>query len=284
MNYKHAYHAGNFADIVKQVTLLALITTLQKKPTPFCYIDTHAGRGYYDLFSEYASKNKEYQNGIEKIIQQENPPPLIKRYLQCVHQINNQFTHARYASLRYFPGTPMLARSFARPHDRIIACELHPEEYQALKTTFSGDKLVAVHHMDGYLGLKAFIPPPENRGLVLIDPPYEDVDEFNHLARTLPQAVKKWPHGVYAIWCPIKTHDHLTRFYQTLKSSIQQPIFIMELTIFPDLPNHLNGCAMTIINPPWQFDEQIKTELPWLWNALSINHQGEYRSELLNSL
>lgn len=284
MNYKHAYHAGNFADVLKHITLLALLSSLSRKPTPFCYIDTHAGPGYYDLSAEFAAKTKEYAGGIEKIIRADNPPPLIKRYLQSVHQINNKLTQSRYASLRYYPGSPMIARYFIRSSDRIIACELHPQEYQSLKTTFSGDKQVSVHHMDGYLGLKALIPPAEKRGLVLIDPPYENVDEFGRIARTLPHALKKWPQGIYAIWCPIKTHLHLERFYNDLKSSIDQPIFILELTIYPDLPNHLNGCGLTIINPPWQFSGMINEILPWLWNALTINQQGGYRGEMLKSM
>lgn len=284
MNYKHGYHAGNFADVIKHVTLLALFASLSRKPTPFCYIDTHAGAGYYDLFSEFASKNKEYAGGIEKLIQQDNPPMLIKRYLDCVHHINNQLSHSRFASLHYYPGSPMIARYIARAHDRIIACELQADEYRSLKSTFNGDKQVAIHHRDGYIGLKAFLPPAEKRGLVLIDPPYEDIDEFNHIARTLPIAIKKWPSGIYAIWCPIKTHLHLQRFYRELMTTIQQPIFTIELTIYPDLPNHLNGCGLIIVNPPWQFDKTMEEILPWLWNALTINHQGGYRSEFLKSM
>lgn len=281
MNYRHLYHAGNFMDVVKHVTLTALISALHRKDTPFCYIDTHAGTGYYDLFSDSANKTKEFEGGIEKIIQQENPPPLIKRYLDCVHQLNNRLTASKYAALRYYPGSPMFARLLLRPHDRIIACELHPEEYQTLRTTFAGDKQVSIHHTDGFLGLKAFLPPKERRGIVLIDPPYEDPDEFNRIAHSLTGAIKRWDSGIYAIWYPIKEKSQLQRFYRSLRANISQPIYIIELTIYPDLPQHLNGCGLAVINPPWQFDESINEILPWLWKALTINNQGAFSTSFL---
>lgn len=172
----------------------------------------------------------------------------------------------------------MLAKSLMRPQDRIIACELHPEEYQQLKAHFRGDKQVAIHHTDGYLGLKAFLPPVEKRGLVLIDPPYENPKEFEHLATTLPSALKRWPTGVYAIWYPIKQLKQLEQFYSTLRKKIEQEIYIIELTIYPDLPQHLNGTGMVIINPPWQFQDMVDQNMIWLWNALSINAQGAFKA------
>jgi len=284
MNYRHGYHAGSYTDVVKHVVLTALITSLAKKETPFCYIDTHAGRGYYDLYSNSAQKTNEFKGGIEKIIQAANPPSLIKTYLHCVHEVNNKLTQSGYSSLRYYPGSPMIARMLARAHERIIACELHPEEYQALKTTFANDKQVAVHHQDGFQGLKAFLPPHERRGLVLIDPPYEDPDEFTRIAHALPAALKRWETGMYAIWYPIKEKYQVERFYKTLTTTIQKPILAIELTIYPDLPNHLNGCGMVVINPPWQLDATLNDTLPWAWNALTINNQGGYSAFMLPEL
>jgi len=281
MNYRHVYHAGNFADVIKHVILISLIQALHRKDTPFCYIDTHAGTGYYDLFSEFASKNKEYSLGIEKIIQEEKPPLLIKDYLHAVHQINNRLTASKFASLRYYPGSPLLARHFLRAHDRMVVCELQPQEYQSLHTCFVGDKQVAVHHTDGFLGLKAFLPPREHRGLILIDPPYEDPDEFTRIAHSLPAALKRFESGVYAVWYPIKEKKTVQHFYLTLKETLPQPVLAIELTIYPDLPNHLNGCGLVVINPPWQWPELVQSLLPWLWKALTINNQGEYRSFLL---
>jgi 23S rRNA (adenine2030-N6)-methyltransferase len=281
MNYKHAYHAGNFADVMKHVILIALLNALTRKDTPLCYLDTHAGEGYFDLYSEHAAKSKEYINGIEKIIHAENPPLLVQQYLNCIHQINNQMTHAQYNSLQYYPGSPLIARYCLRPHDRIIACELQQDAYQVLRNTFAGDKQVAVHHQDGFLGLKAFLPPKERRGLILIDPPYEDPDEFSRIARSLGSILKRFAGGVYAIWYPIKDKHKLLRFYQSLKQEMSQVVFTIELTIYPDLPQHLNGCGMAIINPPWQFDQDIQACLPWLWNALTIKSQGGFWADFL---
>ncbi len=281
MNYRHSYHAGNFADILKHVTLTALVMALQNKDKPFCYIDTHAGTGVYDLSCEQAKKTNEYTGGIEKVIQAEQPPAIIKRYLDCVHQINNRLTGTKFSSLRYYPGSPLIARQLLRPHDRVVACELHPQEYQLLKNTFAGDKQVAVHHLDGFLGLKAFLPPAERRGLILIDPPYESPDEYNRIVHSLPSALKRFENGIYAIWYPIKEKKDTEHFYKTLQKNICLPILIAELTIYPDLPQHLNGCGLAIINPPFQFDHTLKELLPWLWKALTINDQGGFGTYLL---
>jgi len=281
VNYRHSYHAGSFTDVFKHVILTALITSISRKPTPFCYIDTHAGTGYYDLFSNAAKKTGEYQSGISKVIQKDNPPALVERYLDCVHKMNNKLTASTFSSLQYYPGSPMIAKLLLRPHDRIIACELQRDEYQALRSAFLGDKQVATHHMDGFQGLKAFLPPPERRGLVLIDPPYEDADEFIHLANIMPIALKRWQTGIYAIWYPVKDRDAINRFYRILKDNIDSPIYSIELNIYPDLPNHLNGSGVAIINPPWEFDKSVDSLLPWLWKALTINDQGSYHATML---
>jgi 23S rRNA (adenine2030-N6)-methyltransferase len=215
---------------------------------------------------------------------------LVKHYLDCVQQINNELTNSHHASLRYYPGSPKLARYLIRPQDRIILCELQPEDYQLLRLTFSGDKQVAVHHLDGYLGLKAFLPPRENRGLVLIDPSYESswspvrkdsVDDFIRIIDSLSVALKRWEKGIYAIWYPIKEKSLVTRFYRSLRKKVTQPIFKIELTCYPDIPNHLNGSGVAIINPPWQFDQTMNQTLPWLWKALTINNQGGYATSFL---
>src|SRR5690349_4916792 len=142
MNYRHVYHAGSFTDVVKHIILVALLNASSRKETAFCYVDTHAGSGYYDLYSELAAHTKEYQKGISKIIQQNHVPPLIKLYLDCIRQINNRLTGSNFASLQYYPGSPMIARHFLRPQDRIIACEWQPQEYQILKSVFANDKVI----------------------------------------------------------------------------------------------------------------------------------------------
>lgn len=281
MNYRHAYHAGNFADVMKHIVLIALLDAMKHKPTPFCYIDTHAGSGYYDLSSTETQKTKEYLGGIEKVIKAANPPPLIKRYLHCIHEINERLTQSEHAGLHYYPGSPTITRSLLRSVDKMVVCDLEPQAYQQLKAMFNTDKQVAVHHIDGYLSLKAFLPPVQRRGVILIDPPYESPDEWARLAHTLPFTLKRFETGVFAIWYPIKENRQVAQFQRTLKKEIHRPILDITLTIHPDMPNHLNGCGMIIINPPWQLDEHLKPMCTWLWNVLTINKQGGYSANLL---
>ncbi len=283
MNYRHSYHAGNFADVFKHIILVALIKSLIQKDNALCYFDTHAGAGYYDLFSETAQKNKEYEIGIEKLLHQKNPPKLVNQYLNCIQRINNRLSKSIMASLRYYAGSPSIMRYFLRPHDRMTLTELHPQEYQLLKNTFANDQQVNVQLLDGYQGLKSFLPPKERRGLILIDPSYECPHEFVDLAAGLQTALKRFETGVYAVWYPIKNRPSIERFQQFLKEQIHRPMLLAELSIYPeDTATHLNGCGMVIINPPWQIEQQIQEILPWLWKILTINGQGQYQVKWLS--
>lgn len=282
MNYRHEYHAGGFSDVVKHIILIGLITSLKQKPAPFCYLDTHAGRAYYDLTANNPNKTQEYKNGIEKIIAKVDAAisPLVSFYLEEVHAINNALLKTTFSALQYYPGSTLFAQRLLRPQDRLIACELHREEFSALRSYHAGNKQVSIHHMDGFLGLKAHLPPKEKRGLILIDPPYEDVAEFNHIAHALEIVLKKWPQGIYAIWYPIKQKIALQPFYQRLKT-LNENIFIIELSVYNEIGQHLNGCGIAIINMPWKFDILMQQTLKWLWNALSINNEGAYSAYFL---
>lgn len=220
-----------------------------------------------------------------KVMTQDQSPPLVKRYLGCVQKINSQLSKSRFASLRYYPGSPFIIRPFLRAQDRLIASELQPQEYQALKNAVGFDRQMAIHCMDGYQGLKAFLPPKERRGFVLIDPPYENPGEFKQLAAALGEALKRWETGIYALWYPIKDRPPVDQFHQVLKQTIKRPGLILELSIYPeDVPSHLNGCGLLIINPPWKFDQEMKETLAWLWNTLAVSHQGAFRVYSLNSM
>jgi 23S rRNA (adenine2030-N6)-methyltransferase len=282
MNYSHSYHAGNFADVFKHITLLALIKSFLRKENGFCYLDTHAGNGSYDLFAEAAQKTKEYELGISKLFHKEHPPQLIKQYLSCVQRINNRLTKAVISDLRYYPGSPTLAHYFLRPQDRMVLSELHPQTAQNLKRIYADDKRVSVHLNDGYQSLKAFLPPKERRGLILIDPPYERPHEFADLVTAIPTALKRFATGTYAIWYPIKDRPQIDRFHRAIKEVVKQPILVTELSIYQEVsPLHLNGSGLLIINPPWELDRQIQDFLPWLWKSLSIQGQGQYRNAIL---
>lgn len=281
MQYSHEYHAGNFADVIKHTLLTMLILSYQKKPAPFCFIDTHAGGGHYDLLTSPDGKSKDYENGIEKVIHANNPPPAVKQYLRCVHEVNNRMLHAHYAALQYYPGSPMIARHLMRGKDRMELCEIQAKEHQQLRNYFLSDNHVTVHHGDGLLNLKRFLPPREGRGIILIDPPYEDPDEFTRLAKALPGAIERFKSGTYAIWYPISDRPAIEHFHRSLRSSVTEKILIIELTIYPEIEHHLNGSGLAVINPPWSSKDQVAQVLEWLWNALSINHQGQFSANWL---
>lgn len=283
MNYRHGYHAGSFTDVFKHAILVSLIKSLLHKDTAICYFDTHAGAGYYDLFAEAAQKSKEFETGIAKIVHEKNPPNLVKQYLSCVQRINTRLSGSTISSLRYYPGSPSIMRYFLRTQDHMVLTELHPQEYQVLKDAFAGNKHTSIHLLDGYQGLKAFLPPKERRGLILLDPPYERPNELAYIASILPSVLKRFATGVYAIWYPIKDRTAVDHFWRSLRENIKKPILVTELCIYPEnSPLHLNGCGMAIINPPWQLDKQILEYLPWLWKVLSIHKQGQYQVLPLN--
>lgn len=278
MNYSHSYHAGHFADVFKHMILVSLIKSLLRKENGFCYLDTHAGPGYYDLFAEEAQKTKAFETGITKVINQKNPPDLVRQYLNCVQRINSRLSKSLIASLRFYPGSPAIVGYFLRAQDRMILSELHPQEFRLLKNNFANNKHAITQMMDGYQSLKAFLPPKERRGLILIDPPFERPNEFAYLVSVLPQALKRFATGIYAIWFPIKDRPPIERFYKLLKENIQLPMLAAELSVYPETSaQHLNGSGMVIINPPWQLDQQLKEALPWLLKVLSVHGQGQQR-------
>lgn len=278
MNYRHSYHAGSFVDVFKHVVLIALLQSLQRKETPFCYIDTHAGIGCYDLHSKEAKKTQEYATGIARIISQNiKVPSEVQSYLAAVQSVNP--TESGEGDIpRFYPGSPRIGRYFLRAQDKMVLSELHPQDVFTLKQEFYGDKQVAVHEVDGYLGLKAFVPPKEKRGLVLIDPPFEQEDEVEQIYRALKMALQRWPTGIYAVWYPLKEMRFIHNLQRKLRSLKIKKMLVAELSIYPeDSPLSLNGSGMVIINPPWQLDEQLNILLPWVWRALSPEKKGGFR-------
>jgi len=275
MNYRHAYHAGNFADVHKHAILALIIEHLKRKDAPFLYADTHAGIGFYDLASVQAEKTGEWKDGIARVQAEPNPPAELAPYLEAVSKLNSGGALARY------PGSPAVVSALARPDDRLALCELHPEDAETLRRRFVTDKRVGVHHMDGYTALKALLPPPERRGLVLIDPPFEVRDEFERMRRGLAQAIKRWPTGLYALWYPIKARGPIDRFHADLQMLGLPKTLVAEIMIRPgDDEQVLNGCGLVLINPPWKLDEALASLLPWLARVLAPQ-QGWHRLDWL---
>lgn len=276
LSYRHAFHAGNFADVFKHLVLTMLVKAQLRKDKPFCYLDTHAGAGRYDLLSPMAQKNREFEGGIGRLWHREDVPEAIRDYLAVVRGLNDSQT------LRVYPGSPWLVRSYLRPADRMILCDLHPRDVALLKEEFSGDRQVGVHHLDGYQALKAFLPPVERRGLVLCDPAFELKDERARLLAAVIAAWRRWPTGIYAIWYPILDRPTVDWFHRQLKRSGIRKMLLAELRVFSeDVPLRLNGSGMMVINPPWRFVEPLAQLGPWLWTALSPKGEGGFRLEWL---
>jgi 23S rRNA (adenine2030-N6)-methyltransferase len=269
MNYRHAFHAGNHADVLKHTTLLALIDALKRKDSPFFVLDTHAGRGRY-LFSAVESrKTAEADAGILKLMSEPKAPEVVERYLRAVQAINP------VGAMVAYPGSPLLVAQALREQDRLAACELQEEEAQALKELFAHDARVAVHARDGYAAIKALLPPKIGetkfaRGLVLIDPPYEVQDaEYPQIIATLREAMTRWPNAIYAVWYPIKLRRSLMHFFRKAEALPARSALLAELQIRPDdSPLRLNGSGMLILNPPYQFEQTLAPALPVLKKVL----------------
>lgn len=278
MNYRHAFHAGNFADVFKHAILVGLIEALKAKQTPFCYVDTHSGRGRYELTGSEAKRTGEAADGVQRLLASTRVPTLLHVYVNLVRAMN-----AGNSELTVYPGSPLLASLLMREQDRGILCELQPEEAEALKAVFRGDARFAVHVRDGYAAMKALLPPPQRRGLVLVDPPFEaQDDEFRIIEKALADAQKQWPTGIYAIWYPIKLRQHVQPFHRWLSRSGFPKVLVAELLLHPDNSAlRLNGCGMAIINPPWKFERQLEELLPTLQTLLAQGRYGQHRLEWL---
>jgi 23S rRNA (adenine2030-N6)-methyltransferase len=279
MNYRHAFHAGNFADVFKHTILIGLLESLKAKQTPFCYIDTHAGAGRYDLRSEQALKTHEHEDGVTRLLGAARLGSCVAIYLNLVRSLNPTESH----ELSVYPGSPLIASLLMREQDRAALCELQEEEATKLKHLFGSDARIGVHRRDGYEALNALLPPKERRGLVLIDPPFEaQEDEFRAIETTLLHAHARWPGGIYAIWYPIKLHHQAQRFQRWFTLQKIPKVLCAELLLHPDnSPLRLNGCGMIIVNPPWKFERQLGELLPLLSEHLAQGQFGQHRVEWL---
>lgn len=280
MNYRHLFHAGNFADVFKHVLLSQVITALKQKETPFFYMDSHAGEGVYDLHQIVIKSQPEYLNGIARLFAQTSSPVEMSSYLELVKALNAEVTipHPNKPPPRYYPGSPFIAAKLMRPQDRLVACEWQALAYAQLKKSLGGNKQCAVHHRDGYAALKAFLPPKENRGLVLIDPPFEDKQEITLLVDALTDTWRRWPNGIYALWLPIKGEGNIRKFYRRLQETAIPKMLVAEFTIArQDNALLFCGCSLVLINPPYQIDTIFQSLLAYLQPCLAQDSQGGYQ-------
>jgi 23S rRNA (adenine2030-N6)-methyltransferase len=271
MNYRHIFHAGSFTDVMKHAVVALILERLCAKETPFGVLDTHAGIGRYDLESQQASRTGEYLGGIARVMAAaERLPPELGPYLNAVRALNTEPD-----VLRWYPGSPRLARQLMRPGDRLLLAELHPEDVETLRQEFVRDRNTSVQHMDGYRAIKAHLPMKERRGMVLVDPPFEVTDEFDRMVAALATGHARWPTGIYGLWYPIKERAAVWRFHDALERTGIRKILVAELTIHEeDTHQRLNGCGMIVVNPPWQLDRNLELVLPALHEAMGAKAGG----------
>jgi 23S rRNA (adenine2030-N6)-methyltransferase len=321
MNYRHAFHAGNFADVVKHAVLTCILMYLRGKPAAFRVIDTHAGAGVYDLAGDEASRSGEWRGGIGRLLAAPIAPAvraLLKPYLDVVASLNSTSTgplvpaqagtrhdhsnqddsnqnerwldsglhgNERLASaapgmepvLATYPGSPALARAFLRPQDRLIACELEPKAYALLAHNLARDRRIKTVAIDGWTALNAYVPPPERRGIIVVDPPFEQAQDFTRLAHGLETAYRKWTSGIYLLWYPIKCRQEPDALTRRLKRSGIARILRAELAVgATPVQGPLAGCGLIVVNPPWTLENELAAILPELVQALG-SRNSNYR-------
>ena len=275
MNYRHAFHAGNHADVLKHLVISRIIALLSRKEAPFVCLDSHAGLGLYDLKGDEASRTGEWLEGIARLWQAEDLPASTDDYVAVLKAMNPD------GELRYYPGSPELARRLSRPQDRVLLNEKHPQDGQLLKDNMKGDRRVAVHLGEGWHVPRALLPVAEKRALLLIDPPFEQSDELDRCITALNESIGRMRQTIVAIWYPIKDERQLKRFYQGLSKSTAPKLLRAELFVHsPDDATRLTGSGLVIANAPWGLEDELKELLPWLAKTLAQS-EGNWRLDWL---
>jgi 23S rRNA (adenine2030-N6)-methyltransferase len=274
VNYRHAFHAGNFADVFKHLVLLSLLHRFGTREKPFSYVETHAGKGLYDLQGAAARRTGEAGAGVLKLAQADSLPDEFRAYLQLVNSLPDNAD-----GLRWYPGSPLIAQAMMREQDRAILVELHPEEAAELKRMLGRDRRFSVHCRDGWEALKGLLPPTPRRGLLLVDPPFEKPDEFSDIFNGLDEVQKRWANATVVVWYPIKRRADLDSAYRRLSGGTYGPVMRAEFCLHPDdTDGRLNGTGVFVIRPPWMLDQDIERWLPSLGPALT--GQQAFRSQV----
>jgi len=276
LSYRHSYHAGNFADVLKHTVLTSIVDYLLQKDKAFCYLDTHSGCGAYQLDSEQSLKTGEFKNGIAALWPLTDLPEPVARYVEQVKAFNGE------GALTLYPGSPMICNQLRRDDDRMFLFELHPNEFLNMRGNFSGDRRIKMTNDDGLQGLIANMPPKERRGLVLIDPSYEIKTEYDEVVETLIAAHRRFATGTYALWYPVVKRTLINQMERALKASGIKNIQLFELGIEADKEEHgMTSSGMIVINPPWTLQKEMQHSLPFLADTLGIDGAGYYRNETL---
>ncbi|ELV7527601.1 23S rRNA (adenine(2030)-N(6))-methyltransferase RlmJ [Edwardsiella ictaluri] len=263
LSYRHSFHAGNHADVLKHTVQSLIIAALKEKDKPFLYLDTHAGAGRYLLSGEHAEKTGEYLEGIARLWQRDDLPEALTPYMDAVRHFN------RSGQLRYYPGSPLIARQLLREQDRLHLSELHPSDFPLLRAEFQKDGRARVVRENGYQQLKSQLPPATRRGLILIDPPYELKSDYQDVVKGIQEGHKRFATGTYALWYPVVLRQNIKRMIHALEETGIRRILQIELAVRPDSDQRgMTASGMIVINPPWKLEEQMRSLLPWLHQAL----------------
>ncbi|HDR1344138.1 TPA: 23S rRNA (adenine(2030)-N(6))-methyltransferase RlmJ [Pasteurella multocida] len=272
LSYRHSFHAGNHADVLKHLVLMLIIENLQQKEKGFYYLDTHAGVGRYRLFSEEAEKTAEFEQGIARLWQRDDLPEEVARYIKLIEQVNYGGK-----ALRYYAGSPLIAAKMLRPQDRALLTELHPSDYPLLRNNFKEFDNVTTKRDNGFQQLKATLPPKERRGLVLIDPPYELKEDYDLVVNAIEEGYKRFATGIYAIWYPVVLRQQTKRILKGLEKTGIRKILQIELAVRPDSDQRgMTASGMIVINPPWTLTQQMQNILPYLTNVLVPEGTGSW--------
>jgi 23S rRNA (adenine2030-N6)-methyltransferase len=278
MNYRHAFHAGGFADVVKHAVLARVLIHLKAKAAAFRVIDTHAGAGLYDLTGPEAMRTGEWRDGIARLLEARREPELdalLAPYLDVVASFNPD------GGLRTYPGSPAIVLAHLRPQDRLLACELEPDAARALSLHLGRDERTRVIAIDGWTGLGAYVPPKERRGLVVVDPAFEQPDEYTRLANGLAAAHRKWATGTYLLWYPIKQRDEREAFVRRLRELAIPKSLRAEVIVGPADQERLHGSGLIVVNPPWTLERELAVLLPALATVLRRDDTGGARLDWL---
>lgn len=276
LSYRHSFHAGNFADVLKHLILIQILDYLGKKDKAFCYIDTHAGPGDYALNSDYALQNREFDNGIGKLWQRNDLPASVAAYVNLIKGFNSAGQLTRY------PGSPLIAGQLLRRQDRLFLYELHSTEIKLLDAATQRDRRIKVFHDDGLKACLGLLPPIERRGLVLIDPSYEIKSDYQQVIETLIAMHKRFATGIYALWYPVVERSRNQEMERAIKTSGIKNVQLFELGLTADTDLHgMTASGMIVVNPPWTLAADMQQALPWLAGVLGNDGEGHYRVQTL---
>ncbi|WP_438462031.1 23S rRNA (adenine(2030)-N(6))-methyltransferase RlmJ [Marinomonas sp. PE14-40] len=272
LSYRHIYHAGNHADILKHLVVSQICHHLTAKESPFFYLDTHAGIGQYALDSQQAQMNKEFKTGISQLLELKKPPESIKRFLKIVKDMNPT------TNLKLYPGSPKVVEAYTRQKDKMHLCELHPKDYPTLAALFPNKRRANVEKGNGFAAVKAMLPPPQKRGLVLMDPPYEVKEDYKTVVKALVDGHQRFSHGTYAIWYPVLSRKQADGLINAVQRTKIRNTLLLELNIRDDNADKgMNGSGMIIVNPPWKLESEAQEFLPVLKALLQEDSKSSFQ-------